>query len=223
MTWAEEVATRVIIVEYEHIKDEQKTRIGFRDNLLYATFASLAGIIAVTVSSGSRVFLLLVPPVCLVLGWTYLVNDEKISAIGRYVRGELAPRLASLTDDRTTVFSWEVAHRADRHRISRKYFQLAIDMLTFCGAPLVAVVVYWSGMWSGLPGSRTLLVVSFVELAAIAVLAAQIVMYADVKRESRLERTGRDSNRSRSWTSPWHILRTRSKARFANGAPKIRQ
>lgn len=184
VTWTEDVATRVIIVEYERIKEEQKTRIGFRDNLLYATFASLAGIIAVTVSSGSRVFLLMLPPVCVVLGWTYLVNDEKISSIGQYIRSELAPRLATLTADWAPVFGWEAAHRADQHRISRKYSQLAVDMLTFCGAPLVAVVIYWSGQ----PGSGTFVTVSILELAAIAALAAQIVLYSDLKRETRPER-----------------------------------
>lgn len=32
----------------------------------------------------------MLPPVSVILGWTYLVNDEKISAIGRYVRGDHA-------------------------------------------------------------------------------------------------------------------------------------
>ncbi|GHH39997.1 hypothetical protein FHS35_006797 [Streptomyces umbrinus] len=86
------------MIEYTQVKDEQKARIGFRDNLLYATFAAMAAVIAATLQGPVRVgLLLLLPPVCLVLGWTYLVNDEKISAIGRYVSTELAPRLAAVT------------------------------------------------------------------------------------------------------------------------------
>jgi hypothetical protein len=180
VTWTDDVISRVILVEYERIKEEQKTRIGFRDNLVYATFASMAGIIAATVSSSTRAYLLLLPPVSVVLGWTYLVNDEKISSIGRYIRAELAPRLTALISDQALVFGWETAHRSDYHRVSRKYLQLAVDLLTFCGAPFVAVVVYWSQR----SDSDVLMTLSVVELVAVAVLGAQMVTYADLRRDS---------------------------------------
>ncbi|UGY95289.1 hypothetical protein [Streptomyces gobiensis] len=168
------------MAEYEVIKGEQRARIGFRDNLLYATLASMAAVIAVTLQANHRVeLLLLLPPVSVLLGWTYLVNDEKISAIGRYVREELAPQLAALThgQNQVPVFGWEVAHRSDRRRMSRKWLQLAVDLLTFCASPAAAVVVYWAAGQVRAP----LLVLSLVELAAIAVLGAQIVLYADLK------------------------------------------
>ncbi|WP_425443915.1 hypothetical protein [Streptomyces aidingensis] len=72
------------MLEYQAVKDEQRARIGFRDNLLYATLASMAAIIAVAVPSGERVpVLLLLPPVCVLLGWTYLVNDSNIWSTAR--------------------------------------------------------------------------------------------------------------------------------------------
>lgn len=87
----------LLMAEYEQIKSEQRSRIGFRDNLLYATLASMAAVItAVLRKDGQTELLLLLPPVSVLLGWTYLVNDEKISAIGRYVRDELTPKLAAL-------------------------------------------------------------------------------------------------------------------------------
>jgi hypothetical protein len=178
----------LLVAEYEQIKSEQRSRIGFRDNLLYATLASMAAIIAAVLRrEGQTELLLLLPPVSVLLGWTYLVNDEKISAIGRYIRDELAPRLAALTgdhsegDERVRLFGWEVAHRSDGRRVPRKYLQLAVDLLTFCVAPVAAVVVFWSAE----PRSLALIAVSLAELAAVAVLAVQIVVYADLRKASR--------------------------------------
>ncbi|WP_223281180.1 hypothetical protein [Streptomyces antnestii] len=76
----------MLLAEYDRIKEEQKTRIGFRDNLLYFTLAASTAVLAITVQSRQAQLLLAVPVVCLVLGWTYLVNDEKISAVGCYIR-----------------------------------------------------------------------------------------------------------------------------------------
>ncbi|MBV1938217.1 hypothetical protein KUF83_16845 [Streptomyces sp. BV286] len=179
--------SQLLLVEYTQVKDEQKARIGFRDNLLYATLAAMAAVIAAALQGPVRVgLLLLLPPVCLVLGWTYLVNDQKISEIGRYVSTELTPRLAAVTPlgpqvpggavFRGTVFGWEVAHRSDRRRRSRKWFQLFVDLLTFCGASLAALTVFWATGRT----SATLLTVSLVECAAVVALATQIAVYADL-------------------------------------------
>ncbi|NUP35604.1 MAG: hypothetical protein HOY76_00935, partial [Streptomyces sp.] len=37
---------QLLLAEYQTIKDEQKTRIGFRDNLLYVTLTVVAAVIA---------------------------------------------------------------------------------------------------------------------------------------------------------------------------------
>lgn len=174
---------KLLLVEYERLKDEQKTRIGFRDNLIYATLGSMAGVIAATLTpKGTTGLLLLLPPVCLVLGWTYLVNDEKVSAIGRYLRLELGPRLAELAgaseQEKAAVFGWEVAHRSDRDRLLRKYSQLAIDVGTFCLPALVALVVYWNVG----PDRGDLVAVSVVEALTIGGLAVQMIRYADLAR-----------------------------------------
>jgi hypothetical protein len=50
---------------------------------------------AVTDPSHYYAFLVLLW-VCLILGWTYLVNDEKNSAIGRYIRLTLTDKLGEL-------------------------------------------------------------------------------------------------------------------------------
>lgn len=170
-------AANVLLNEYERIKDEQNNRIGFRDNLIYATLASMAVVIAAVLQNPRQdQLLLIIPPVALLLGWTYLVNDEKISAIGGYVRSDLSPRLAALVDDLETPFGWETAHRNDRRRISRKYLQLSIDLLLFGGGALAALIAYWC---SG-PLKLPVLLLSLVELVAVIALCVQIVLYADL-------------------------------------------
>ncbi|MES9541459.1 hypothetical protein [Actinomadura sp. NPDC000600] len=175
----EVTAASVLLNEYERVKDEQKSRIGFRDNLIYATLASMAVVVGGAMRRSLDAELLVVmPPVALLLGWTYLVNDEKISAIGRYVRTDLSPRLAALVNGLDTPFGWEVAHRDDRRRKSRKLLQFAVDQLLFFIAPMAALVVYWC---EG-PVRAPVLTVSLVEVVALVVLAVEIARYADLRK-----------------------------------------
>jgi hypothetical protein len=174
----EVTAGKLLLVEYERLKDEQKTRIGFRDNLVYATLASMAGVIAASLSlKGHANILLLLPPVSTALGWTYLVNDEKISAISRYIRDGLGPRIARIARaDTDAVFEWELVHRSDRRRRSRKILQLAADLGTFSVPALGALIVYWvNGPWRW-----PFVVVSLLELAIAIVLAIEVIRYAEI-------------------------------------------
>ena len=168
----------VLIHEYEKLKAEQLARIGTRDNLVYATLASLAAVIAGTLQAGIDEFLLILPPVCLAFGWTYLINDQKVSAIGRHIRTTLAPQLERALDSNVPFFTWEVIHRADRWRTARKIGQLTIDLMTFCAPAVIAASIYLAGWPRALP----MAVIAGVELTAIAALAASIVVSADLRR-----------------------------------------
>ncbi|MFF9346410.1 hypothetical protein [Streptomyces sp. NPDC014734] len=176
MTAAEEITeSRLLLAEYDRIKEEQKARIGFRDNLLYFTLAASTAVLAITVQSGHAQVLLTVPVICLVLGWTYLVNDEKISAIARYIRDQMGPRLAELSDARGTVFGWEAYHRGDASRATRKRLQNAVDLFTYLALPMTCVIEFWC--------SRTvqplLLTVSIAQMLALALLGWQFLHYAE--------------------------------------------
>jgi hypothetical protein len=175
---ADEITTGGLLrAEYEQLKQEQRGRIGVRDNLIYATLGSMAAVIAAALQAkGPANLLLLLPPVTIVLGWTYLVNDEKVSAIGRYIRADLAPRLAALTADGAPVFGWESIHRTGPRRTSRKTLQLAVDLGTFCVPALAAIVVFWVNG----PLTPAFLSVSIVEAAAVGLLTWQIFVHADL-------------------------------------------
>ncbi|MFI6015024.1 hypothetical protein ACIBAG_40710 [Streptomyces sp. NPDC051243] len=167
---------QLLLAEYQSVKDEQKARIGFRDNLLYVTLAVVAAVIAAAAQAKQASMLLALPPVCVVLGWTYLVNDEKISAIGRYVREDLGPRLAALAEPGGgfQAFGWETAHRGDARRRARKAVQTVVDLTAFCAVPLAALVVFWADG----DGGGLMVTLSVLEALAVAGLASQVLWYA---------------------------------------------
>ncbi|MEU9620358.1 hypothetical protein [Streptomyces sp. NPDC048155] len=168
--------SRLLLAEYDRIKEEQKARIGFRDNLLYFTLAASTAVLAITVQNRHAQLLLAVPVICIVLGWTYLVNDEKISAIGRYIRDQLGPRLAELSGTRRgAVFGWEIYHRGDANRTTRKRLQTTIDLLTYLALPMTCVIAFWCSR----AAHPLLLIVSIVQALALAVLGWQFLRYAE--------------------------------------------
>jgi len=165
--------------EYERLKEEQAQRISTRDNLMYATLVSIAGVILAMYQTENPDLLLLLPPGCVVLGWTYLVNDEKISAIGRYIRTDLGPRLATLLDSAQPIYGWEAAHRSDRRRRMRKVMQLLVDLMTFC-LPGVGAIVTRCLLPSLTPFGA---VIVAAEGLLVLVLAHQIMTNADLTRD----------------------------------------
>jgi hypothetical protein len=173
--------TELCIKEYESLKHEQIQRLGFRDNLIYANLIAMAGILSIAATDVIKVLVLLVLPlICVVLGWTYLVNDEKISAIGRYIRYNLSDKIRqSIKNDDQSIFGWETAHRADSRRISRKITQLVVDELAFVLPGFIAIVMFWINAPGILLSLRW---IAILEGILLAVLGVQIYVYADLKR-----------------------------------------
>lgn len=165
-TCLDPAANEMALAEYKQIKGEQVARINTRDNLIYVTLVAIAGGLAVPHAAHSQGYLLLAPAAAFVLGWTYLANDNMISAIGRYVREN--PALAAM--------GWEHDHRADKRRTSRKAIQLAVDLAMFCGSGVVALAAFWSA----LPQPTPLVAASIAEALATGVLAWQFAAYSAV-------------------------------------------
>lgn len=171
----------IIFKEYEKLKDEQIQRIGFRDNIIYVTLLTIGGVISFAMSqTNNLISLLLVPWICLLLGWTYLNNDEKISAIGRYIRIKMEERIRKQTSiSEREIFGWEIEHRSDVRRLQRKIFQFIIDEITFCFSGLWAIGTYLILDKTIEPLS---VVISIIEAIFLIVLGFQFAFYADFKR-----------------------------------------
>ena len=172
----------ILLAKYNNLKAEQTQRIGFRDNLLYVTLGVLGGVVSFAVSNPAyTAALLVIPWVCLILGWTYVVNDEKISAIGRYIRYTLVDKIKNHTgySDLSTLFGWEIAHRDDNHRKRRKLFQLIVDEITFVVSGIIALSAFWI---QSSPVPVGLIALSAMELALLIVLGVEIIIYADLAK-----------------------------------------
>jgi Ca2+/Na+ antiporter len=172
----------VYLKEYEKLKSEQTQRIGFRDNLLYVTLGVFGTVISFALSNQANYYALLVIPwVCLILGWTYLVNDEKITAIGRYIRLTLAEKIKEHTGhaDIESIFGWEIAHRSDSRRKRRKIEQLIVDQITFVFSGVIALIAFWL-LVSKPPLAVNIL--GLIELILLLILGVEIVIYADLAK-----------------------------------------
>lgn len=168
-------ASDVFLAEYSQLKDEQRARIGFRDNLLYVTLAAVTAVTGVAAQARLMQLALALPVVCVVLGWAYLVNDEKISAIGRYTRTELAPGLGNAARLEESLFGWETYHRSDARRTSRKATQIIVDLVAFLAAPFAALI----GFWCHGTNNPLLISVSILEAAGLIVLGGLFLTYAE--------------------------------------------
>lgn len=168
---------KIYLTEYEKLKDEQSTRIGFRDNLIYATLVAIGGVLSFTLANTNSILALLVLPLAtVVLGRVYVANDEKISSIGRYIREDLAARIgAILGAPREQIFAWERDHRARTHPARNKTFQLVVELALFVGTGIVALVAL---IRFTATISLPLALIIVVELALLGVLTLQIFTQA---------------------------------------------
>lgn len=170
----------ILLKEYDKLKSEQAQRIGFRDNLLYVTLGIFGTVVSFAVSNSANYYALLVIPwVCLILAWTYVVNDEKISALGEYIGIELAQKVEEKTGvlGLESIFSWESYHREAKGRKLRKIEQFIVNQITFVISGIVALIAFWYLVPKALGEIKILAGVEFVLLL---VLAWEIWNYADL-------------------------------------------
>jgi hypothetical protein len=165
--------------EYGKLKEEQVMRIKFRDGMIPLALAAFGALVSFALTKDEHhPALLLVPMICVILGWLYIANDEKVSHLGKYFRHTLGPRINDLLGPAgdARVLGWEVEHRDDDRRAERKFVQLVVDHLTFVLPGLLAVGVYLYLVWNS-AGVRALISL-FLVLPPLW-LAAKINTYSD--------------------------------------------
>jgi hypothetical protein len=172
-------AEEVYLTEFKSLKDEQVRRIAFRDNLLYANFGAVAAVSAVALGApGRQPLLLLAPLASIVLGWTYVVNDQKISMIGEYIQFRLTPLIAqNLELSAEPLLAWESYNKDGINRRLRKLIQTIVDIVCFCGAGAISILFFWVtntvAIWA--------IVLSLMELALLLGLSSYIIANADLR------------------------------------------
>ncbi len=171
-----------LIKEYEKLKDEQYKRIEFRDHMIYLTLAAIGTVFSFALEKPDlNIALLVLPFLCIVLGWTYLSNDEKISAIGNYVRCCLVPKLAEHSSDEKLSLTghWEDYLRQDKSRRQRKWFQLFVDLSIFCFSGLTSIIAFY--LLHDIPNGYHI-IISIGEGLLLLFLGFQFIKYADLHK-----------------------------------------
>lgn len=183
----DEKKLEIWLAEYNVLKAEQAQRIGFRDNMIYVTLGTFGAILSFAIAEKINYHaLLLIPWVCVILGWTYLVNDEKISAIGQYIREDLRAKIQGQLGESSGLFGWEGFHRGDRRRQRRKFEQLMIDLTTFIFSGMAALLFFWLKAENLAIG---IILLSIIELIFLLILGLEILAYADLKKSPKSQNT----------------------------------
>ena len=170
---------RLYLQEYSKLKEEQVHRIGFRDNLLYVNLLLCSGILSFGLAAPTNYYaLLLIPWVCFILGWSYIMNDVKITEIGAYIKGDFINHVQEYANlEGFSIFGWETTYRAEKHRTIRKLIQIISKLAAFVLAGAAALV----GFWHLHPNTGSLvLVLIMIEAGLLLLLTAEILRNADI-------------------------------------------
>lgn len=158
--------------EYEKLKDEQHKRIAFRDQMIYVTLGVIGAVFSFALENPEYNYALLVLPfISIVLGWTYLANDEKISSIGKYLIEKLIPKIGKDLD------TWEDNLKTDKSRKARKWIQLFVDLAIFCFSGLISILSFFLVRENI---STSLWILIGAEIIFLVFLFYQFIKYAEI-------------------------------------------
>jgi hypothetical protein len=136
-------ALSVLLAQYGALKTEQLDRIRYREHLSYLMVTGSGVLLAFALGGSSHARSVLVLPFFgLILGWTYLLSDMKVSAVGSFLRNVLEPELSHDVRARRShqpLLAWEFRHREEQFYTAQKHFQLALDVLLYAVFPAIAV------------------------------------------------------------------------------------
>ena len=132
------------LAEYEQLKLEQTHRLNVRDNLIYVMLTVFGAIISYSLSDSQHHHsLLILPWAALILGWTYLLNDQKVSEIRKYLNTVFISNIKkTCPEKKTDVFGWENFYSESKYRRLKKIFQLFVNLTVFCFSGIAGLAIY---------------------------------------------------------------------------------
>lgn len=169
----------VMLAEYDKLKDEEQERIRTCHGLIAAMATAAAAAAGFAYQLGTVDTLLVVPGAALVLGWTYLINEERAAEASRHIRQVLGPLFRSRLGTDVAVFGWEARRR--RGGRWRRATQVGVNLLLFCGPASGAMVVWWLQA----PARPPLRMVAYLDSLLAVATAAMIVAFAIVVRPAK--------------------------------------
>ena len=135
----------ILLLEYEKLKDEQRTRITIRENLFYTALIVVGAVSsALLTMSDINIVYLALTPVLFIISNAYYSNDEIISRINLYIRESSAKRIAASTGLKADeLFQWETFTRRTR-RVRRRVYQFVANLALYPGASAASLTFFVS-------------------------------------------------------------------------------
>jgi len=182
----------MILSEYNSLKSEQLERIKIRDTLIYISLGIFGAIFSYVMTgdhtNDKAIVLLILPTISFILAWMYIVNDEKVSQIGKYIRYNLSEKLKKITNqDDLISFGWEQYHRNDNKRSWRKTLQIASDLMTFVVPSIVSIGTYFFILKPD--ASQLLKFLTYLDVAIVGFTAWLIIYFdhSERKKDSQID------------------------------------
>lgn len=131
----------VLLAEYTALKYEAAERIKQRDHFVYLNITAIGATVAFVLGETATPYALLVVPwISMSLGWAYLANDDKVSALGNYVEHGLGAKLGS-------AFLWECGEkRSTNLKRQFRWAQFMVDLSQFVLPAFVIVAIAFSSV-----------------------------------------------------------------------------
>ena len=147
------------------LKAEQLERIKLRDTFLNLNIVALGLITAIAVQGQRQAAAwLVVPWLMAIMGWAYLSNDDKITAIARHLK--------TTPDAQTTALSWEVSQKGLLPPWVRRVAETVVFLLSFVLPIPVSIALYATASLAAWP-----LVVVIAVTIEVIVIAGLCVAY----------------------------------------------
>jgi hypothetical protein len=166
-----------VTAEQAALKAEQLERIKQRDSFLNLNIVAVGVVTAIAVQGQRQAGAwLVIPWITVILGWAYLANDDKVTAIARHLADSLDPRSAA--------GSWETGAKGLLPPPVRRLADSVVFLFSFIIPTPVAVAMYVTGR----SGMRTwfpqVVVIVGVEATVGAGLCAAYVMSVRSRRRA---------------------------------------
>lgn len=145
-SWGDVIMQSHGLLEFDKLKEEQISRIKFRDGLFYFTMLIIGGALTLALAdqeARSADILLALPFAIFIAGIAHVAADRRIDDIGIYIRDYLAPSVASeLMVEKKSVFAWEAKFHMAPLQITRDLFRFVANVMLYVGSGFGAIFLY---------------------------------------------------------------------------------
>lgn len=156
------------------LRAEQLERIKQRDGFLNLNVVAVGTVGAISLSSPGRLpAILLIPWATAILGWAYVANDDKVTALGRHLYGILPAHQQAQ--------SWEAGTKGYLPGAVRRSAEVIVFFLSFVVPTPASILIFAR---ADRPWADPLLVATVIVGSALTFVLAAVYLLSMIRRSS---------------------------------------